>query len=265
MTWKHHVKSLNTLLKLEPRLELADERSLSLYLPVRAEGFDARHYDLLLDHVSQPYRKKLEEEQLPVFDAELLRLRTHLNLLRPAGCPALVAFSNEPNRLLTLIRLPESVETRVELGPPLLTPVELMLKHYPPAIVVVVDKREARTFASVLGEVVALEHVTGQEVRHSKAGGTSAPSNQRKADNRMRANVKRVVDILEREVTRGNFSRIFVAGPEEPRAELMHELPKQLATQVAGTVSASLDMPPGKLLETIREQMPRVGRVASAA
>ena len=38
MTWKLHVKSLNTLLKVEPQLQAADERTLSLYMPVRAEA-----------------------------------------------------------------------------------------------------------------------------------------------------------------------------------------------------------------------------------
>jgi len=265
MTWKLHVKSLNTLLKLEPQLQAADDRTLSLYLPVRSEGFDAAHYDLLLNHVSAPYRDKLDEDQRPVFDSELVRLRTHLKLVRPAGCPGIVAFSNEPNRLRALLRLPESVEARLGLGPPLLAPLELMLTHYPPAIVVVVDKREARTYASVLGEVIALEHVKGQDVRHTRAGGTSAPSNQRKADNRARANLKRVVEILEREVTRGDFGRIFVAGPDEARAELQHELPKPLGAQVVGTISASLDTPPGRLLAEVREQILRVGRVPSAA
>lgn len=265
MTWKLHVRSLNTLLKLEPQLKVADDHTLSLYLPVRAEGFDASHYDLLLNHVSGPYRDKLDEPQRRLFDSELGRLRTHLQLVRPAGCPAMVVFSNESSGLRTLIRLPESVEARVELGPPLLAPLELMLEHYPPTIVVVVDKREARTYVSVLGEVVALEHVTGQDVRRSRAGGTSAASNQRKADNRARANLKRVVEILEREVARGDFGRIFVAGPDEARAELLHELRKPLAAEVTGTVSASLDTPPGRLLADIREQMVRVGRVPSAA
>ena len=265
MTWKLHVKSLDTLLKLEPQLNMADERTLSLYLPVRSEGFDAAHNDLLLNHLSKPYRDKLQDEQRPLFDAELLRLRTQLKLVRPAGCPGMVAFANEPLRLLSLIRLPVSVEARVELGLPLLAPLELILKQYPPAIVVVVDKRESRTYASVLGEVVALEHVTGQDVRHTKAGGTSAPSNQRKADNRARANLKRVAGILDREIARGSFARIFIAGPDEARAELMHELPKALVREVAGTISASLDTPPGKLLADIREQMTRMGHVPSAA
>lgn len=265
MTWKHHVKSLGALLRLEPQLETADERTLSLYLPVRAEGFDAAHYELLLNHVAGDYRKDAGEDARPLVDAEMQRVRTHLNLVRPAGCPALVTLSNRAQGLLTLIRLPESVEARVEVGPPLLAPLELLLLHHPPAIVVVLDKQEARTFASVLGEVVQLEHFEGQDVKHTRAGGTSASSNQRRADNRARANLKRVVTALERELSRGAFERFFVAGPDEARSQFMHELPKSLGGKVAGTLKVTLDTTVGRLGAEIREQMVRVGKVSSAA
>lgn len=265
MTWKHHVKSLGTLLKLEPQLERADEKTLSLYLPVRAEGFDAAHYELLLNHVARDYRKDAGEDVRPLIDAEMQRVRTHLNVVRPAGCPALVVFSNRGQGLLTLIRLPESVEARVELGPPLLTPLELLLLNHPPAIVVVLDKQEARMFASVLGEVIELEHLEGQDVKHTRAGGTSAPSNQRRADNRARANLKHVVAALERELARGGFERAFIAGPDEARSQFMRELPKLLLGKVAGTLKLTLDNTPGRLAAEIREQIVRVGKVSSAA
>lgn len=259
MTWKHHVKSLNTLLKIEPQLEAAGDRTLTVYLPIRAEGFDATRYDVTLKHLTDEYVHKLEEKDRAVLESELARFKTHLQLVRPAGISGIAAFSNDAQKLLVLIRLPESVEPRIELGPPLLAPLELMLEHHPPALVVVVDKEEARTFASVLGEVVVLEHVKGQDVRHSRAGGTSAPSNQRRAENRARANMKRVVEILGRETQHGEFTRIYVAGPDEARAELMREMPKQLASAVAGTLSLSRDGTPGKLATEIREAMAHIG------
>jgi len=264
MTWKHHVKSLSTLLKLEPQLATADERTLTLYLPVRAEGFEARHYDLLIEHVVDDYRRDLDEEVRPVLDAEVQRVHTHLNVVRPAGCPALVAFSNAGRGLLSLIRLPEQVEPRVEVGPPLLTPLELLVKHHPPTLVVVVDKKEARIFASVLGEVVEVDHLEGQDVKRNRAGGTSAPSNQRKADNRAKANLKQVADALDRELARGEFAGILVAGPEEARAQLIHELPKSSAAMIAGTLKVTLDNTPGRLAAEIGEQVVRAGRVSSA-
>src|SRR6266702_74186 len=140
MTEKLHVKELNTLLKLEPELGTRDERTLSVYMPVRAEGFDVRHYDVILEHTAGPYRRKLDDEQKKVLDSELPRFRTQLHLMRPAGCPAIASFSNEAISLMHFIRLPESVDARIEVGPPMLTTLELMLRRYPPALLAVVDK-----------------------------------------------------------------------------------------------------------------------------
>jgi hypothetical protein len=256
MTYKLHDKNRWTLLAVEPQLAAAGDRTLSLYLPVRAEGFESEYYKLLLNHLTARYEGRLDKKDEALLRSELGRLRTHLDLVRPAGVPAIAAFSREPARLLTLIRLPESVEARLEIGPPLLEPLELILRRHPPALVVVVDKEEARIFASVLGEVVPLEHLTGQEVRHSR-GGTSAASNQRKADNRTRANLKRAVEAVEKRVEAGGFERLLVAGPEEARAGLVRALPKALAALVGGHLSASPETPPGRLMEEIREQISR--------
>jgi len=263
MTEKLHVTELNTLLKLEPQLATKDERTLSVYMPVRAEGFDVRHYDVILEHVADPYRRKLDDDQRKLFDSELQRFRTQLNLIRPAGCPAIAAFSNEAISLMHFTRLPEIVEAGIELGPPNLTPLELVLKRYPPALLAVVDKENGRTFASILGEVIPMAEVNGQEVRHSRAGGTSAPSNQRRAENRARANLKQVASSIEAEVKRDGYRRVYVAGPDEARAELLRLLPKPIASLVSGTISVSLDTPGGRLLVDMRDQMLSVNRSVS--
>ncbi|TMC93761.1 MAG: hypothetical protein E6J12_00530, partial [Chloroflexi bacterium] len=69
MTIKLNTKPLITLLKLQPQLETADERTLSLYLPMRAEGFDAAHYDLLLNHLAAEYKSRLDEKQAKVLQS----------------------------------------------------------------------------------------------------------------------------------------------------------------------------------------------------
>src|SRR2546423_4284758 len=260
MTEKLHVTELNTLLKLEPQLATKDERTLSVYMPVRAEGFDVRHYDVILEHVADPYRRKLDDDQKKLFDSELQRFRTQLNLIRPAGCPAIAAFSNEAISLMHFTRLPEIVEAGIELGPPNLTPLELVLKRYPPALLAVVDKENGRTFASILGEVIPMAEVNGQEVRHSRAGGTSAPSNQRRAENRARANLKQVASSIEAEAKRDGYRRPYQAGPHEGPAELLRLLPKPIASLVSGTISVSLDTPGGRLLVDMRDQMLSVDR-----
>jgi hypothetical protein len=95
--------------------------------------------------------------------------------------------------------------------------------------------------------------VRGVEVRHSKAGGTSAPSNQRKADNRTKANLERVIEVIGHEVRSGAYLRIFVAGPEEARAELERLMPPPLKRLLAGHLSAELDS--RQLQHELREQL----------
>lgn len=246
---------ISTLFSIAPNLRTASSRALSLYLPIRAEGFDALEIELTLNHLAARYHERLGQAERHVLDSELARMRTHLNIVRPAGFPAVAGFADAGAGLLTLIRLPETVEARLEVGPLLLAPVERLLARYPPALVLVADKEEARSFAAVLGELVPLQHLTGNQVKHSRVGGTSASSNQRKADNIARANLLTVIRLVDEEIRRGDFTKLFLGGPPEALSELERLLPPHLASMVAGHVSASLAMTPGELLRDLRRQL----------
>src|SRR5258708_3447981 len=115
------------------------------------------------------------------------------------------------------------------------------------------DKEHARLFAAVLDDVYPLEQVHGVAVKRNKAGGTSAPSNQRKADNRTKANLERVIDVIGHEVQSGAFRQIFVAGPEEARAELERLMPPPLKRLLAGHLSAEIDS--RRLQHELRERL----------
>jgi hypothetical protein len=231
---------LRPLYKFAPKLRAASNRALSVYLPARAEGFDTRHYDIELGQLRRRYKDRLDDEEREIMERELRRLREHLEVVKPAGCPALAGFGDEPAGLLELVKLPMETEARLEVGPLLLAPIERQLERFPPALIAVVDKEHARLFAAVLDEVYPLEQLHGVEVKRNKAGGTSAPSNQRKADNRMKANLERVIDVIGHEVQSGAYRRILVAGPEEARAELERLMPPPLKRMLAGHLSASI-------------------------
>jgi hypothetical protein len=110
-------------------------------------------------------------------------------------------------------------------------------------------------FAYILDDVHPTAELEGQEVKHTKAGGTSAPSNQRKADNRMKANLEKVVQRIQRQMQSGLYEHLYVAGPEEARAELEHLLPEPLRVKLAGHLSASLAS--RALMHELREQLHR--------
>lgn len=244
---------LRPLYTFTPNLRRASDRAMSVYLPARAEGFDMRHYDIEIGQLRRRYEDRLDKEDRKVMERELLRLREHLEVIRPAGCPALAGFGDEPVGLLELVKLPMETEARLEVGPLLLAPIERQLEQFPPALIAVVDKEHAKLFAAVLDDVHPLEHMHGVEVKRNKAGGTSAPSNQRKADNRTKANLERVIDVVGHEVRSGAYLRIFVAGPEQARAELERLMPPPLKRLLAGHLSAEIDSP--RLLHELREQL----------
>jgi hypothetical protein len=236
-----------------PSLRRASDQALSVYLPARAEGFDMRHYDIELEQLKRRYQDRLGDEQRGIMERELRRLREHLEVVKPAGCPALAGFGDEPAGVLELVKLPSETEARLEVGPLLLAPIERQLERFPPALIAVVDKEHAKLFAAVLDEVYPLEQVHGVEVKRNKAGGTSGPSNQRKADNRTRSNLEKVIDLIGRDVQSGAYRRIFVAGPEEARAELERLMPPPLKRMLAGHLSAAMDS--SRLQHELRQQL----------
>ena len=244
---------LKSLFAFVPNLSRASDRALSVYMPVRSEGYDSRFYDIEIGKLRRRYSDRLDDEERAVMDRELKRLREHLAVVKPAGCPAMAGFADEPSGLLELVKLPAETESRLQVGVLLLAPIERQLERFPPALVAVADKEHAKLFAAILHDVYPLTELDGQEVRHSKAGGTSAPSNQRKADNRTKANLERVVEKIQRHMQTGIYARLFVAGPEEARAELEHLLPEPLKQRVAGRLSASLDS--RELKHELREQL----------
>lgn len=246
---------ITSVLAFVPSLRRASGRALSLYFPVRFEGYDARFYDRMFREMVKKHRHRFSDKDNAVLDRELPRVRDHLSVLRPAGCPAMAAFADEPKRLLEAIRLPEEAEERLEIGPVLLAPMELLLRKHPPALVIVVDKERVDTFASVLDEVIPLAQSKGQQVKNIKSGGTKERALQRRADNRVNANLEQVVRLVQEEMRAVPYRRLFLAGPEEARAQLAELLPAPMKKLVAGHLSASFDYKVGELEAQLRKQI----------
>lgn len=234
---------LLSLFALAPKLRDASDETLSLYLPARSDGYDERYYDIELRELVKRYLDRLSEKEQKVVGRELPRLRQRLAEMRPAACPAIAGFADGAAGILDILPLRAVTEARLEVGEPLLAPILRQLEEFAPALVAVVDKEEGRTFAAILGDVWPLEHLVGEGVNHVRSGGTSAASNQRKADNRTRMNLEHVVTIVEREMSSGAFSGLYVAGPSEARALFERLLPAHLRSMIAGHLPALLNSP----------------------
>jgi Bacterial archaeo-eukaryotic release factor family 10 len=238
---------------LAPRLRRASGRAVSVYLPARAEGYDARFYDIEFRDLLHRYKDRLTAKDGELMEYEMRRLRHHVAVVRPAGCPAFAGFADEPHGVLELVKLRDVTDERLEVGELLLAPVLRQLEHHPPALVAVVDKEHAKTFGAILDDIVPLGEVIGAEVRHTRAGGTSAPSNQRKAENKAKANLEQAARTVEREMSSGAYMHLYVAGPEEARVTFERLLPERLKKSIAGHLSASLDS--SELKRELREKV----------
>ncbi len=244
---------LLAIFALAPELRRASNRALSIYLPARAEGYDARFYDIEFGDLVHRYKDRMTEKDRALMDHELRRMRAQLATVRPAGCPAFAGFADEPAGLLEVIKLRATTDERLEVGQLLLAPILRQLEEYPPALIAVVDKEHGVVFGAILDELLTVDHTEGSEVRHIRSGGTSAPSNQRKADNRSRANLEQTVKVVEHAMASGAYQNLYVAGPDEPRAMFEKLLPQSLKKHVAGHLSVSLDS--STLKHDLREEI----------
>lgn len=247
---------LLALFALAPGLRRASSRALTIYLPARSEGYDARFYDIEFGDLMHRYRDRLGQKDRELMEHEIRRLRSYVAVVRPAGCPAFAGFSDEPAGLLELIKLRAPVDERLEVGELLIAPILRQLERFPPALIAVVDKEHAKTFGAILDDIIPLQQIDGAEVRHTRAGGTSAPSNQRKADNKAKANLENAVRTVEREMATGAYMQLYVAGPEEARAEFERLLPEPLKKKLAGQLSVLIGSP--TLKHDLREKMESV-------
>src|SRR5438045_4927980 len=123
------------LFVLAPRLRRASNRAVSIYLPARAEGYDARFYDIEFRDLMHRYINRLSGKDQELMEYELRRLRHHVAVVRPAGCPAFAGFADEPHRVLELIKLRDGTHERLEAGELLRAPLLLQLEQQPAALI----------------------------------------------------------------------------------------------------------------------------------
>src|ERR1700682_790532 len=86
---------LKALFAVVPNLRRASDHALSVYMPVRAEGYDLRFYDLEFGQLKRRYKDRLDDDERAVMARELQRIRGRVDIGRPAGCPARAVFAGE--------------------------------------------------------------------------------------------------------------------------------------------------------------------------
>jgi peptide chain release factor subunit 1 len=139
-----------------------------------------------------------------------------------------------------------------------LQPLANALKEFEHYGIVLVDRNNLRLFTVFLGHIE--EHVRedfgSQRVRHIKTVGfnyvESASRLQRKADERIKLNLRHVIKMVDWLIASKKPNRLILAGTPEVTAELQRLLPKRLALEVMGTVDIGMDAPASSVLAAAR-------------
>jgi peptide chain release factor subunit 1 len=130
-----------------------------------------------------------------------------------------------------------------------LQPLATALDQFETYGVALLDRQNLRLFTVFLGHID--EHVREgfgpDRVRHIKTSGTdhiySASRIQRKADEKLRLNMKHAVKMIDWLVETRHLSRLILGGTREITAEVRNLLPKRLAMRVIGEVDVAMDVP----------------------
>ena len=61
---------LKALFAVVPNLRRASDHALSVYMPVRAEGYDLRFYDIEFGQLKRRYKDRLDDDERGVMEME---------------------------------------------------------------------------------------------------------------------------------------------------------------------------------------------------
>jgi peptide subunit release factor 1 (eRF1) len=135
-----------------------------------------------------------------------------------------------------------------------LQPLVTALDQFETYGVAMLDKQNLRLFTVFLGHIE--EHVREgfgpDRVRHIKTSGTdhiaSASRIQRKADEKLRLNLKHAVKMINWLVDTRHLNRLILGGTREITAGIRDLLPKRLAMRVIGQFDVAMDAPASDVL-----------------
>jgi peptide chain release factor subunit 1 len=237
----------------------AQKPVLSVYLNTDLTQANTERYKLRL-------RSLLKEIDLP---DDVEAVEKYIDHDYDWGGRSVAIFSCAPESFFRAYSIAIPLQSRVRINlSPHVKPLANLLDFYGGYGVVLVDKQGARVFVFHLGELVEQEGFLGEEVRHTKRGGSSSLAGRRGGvagrtnyvEEVTERNMKEAVDFSTRFFKEYNIRRVLIGGTEDNVSQFQSLLPKRWHSLVVGVFPISMTAPKDEVLNRAME----IGKVAEA-
>ena len=225
-------KAINELLDYK-----SDNSVLSIYLNTAEKTPEA--YKLTL-------RSMLKGIDMPSDEEAIIRYIEYEN---PREGRSVAIFSCAAENYFRAYPLSVPVHNRIHIASrPYVSPLANILDAYGAYGVALVDQQGVRLFYFHMGKLVEQEGMLGEEVRHTKKGGTSSSIQGRSSSdtpsqssqNIARRNIKESAEFAMTFFEEKKVRRILIGGTDENVAQFQNNLPKRWQSLVVGTLSLGM-------------------------
>lgn len=174
---------------------------------------------------------------------------------------SLVIFSCAADDTFRHYSFPIAIRSRARLfNRPYVKPLAALLDNYGHYGVALVDRQGARLFHFHLGQLQEQEGVMGEEVRHTKSGGSQAAGSRggvagqtRHVEGIAERNLKESAQFAARFFEEHKVRRVLLGGTDENLAQFVDHLPKRWQSLVMGTFPINMTASPDLVLEKALE------------
>jgi peptide subunit release factor 1 (eRF1) len=208
-----------------------------------------------VDALKLRLRTLLKEVKLPDDEAAIHR---YFELEREWTGRSIAMFSCAAQNYFRAFPIAVPVRSRVFVGEqPYVKPLADLLDSYGGYGVALVDTQGARLFQFHLGELIEQEGIVGEEVRHTKRGGSSSMfghlggvgGKARHSDEMMERNSKESAEFAAKFFEENHIRRILIGGTDKSVNKFKSHLSKAWQSLVVGTFAISMTARPDEVQE----------------
>jgi peptide chain release factor subunit 1 len=196
-------------------------------------------------------RSDLTHEQRQGLKADFERIRAYFaNDFSRDGAHGLAIFCAGRDNVWNPLALSESVPYRIKVSRTFyLAPLVPLIGRGEGALVAVVGREQGQLYRLRGGRLEELADRSEEQPGRHDQGGWSQARYQRHIENLVQEHLRRVADLIERQLRRMRGARVIVVSSEETRAEFEEALSTEARNAVIGWTSAEAHAGPADLLE----------------